>query len=108
LEGGLLELSVNMAEYFTEKLSSLPSIFPNIQDIRGLGLMIGMEFAQADGEPDAKTVAELKEKALEKGLILLVCGTEKNVIRFIPPLTVTKEELDKAFNIIKGSLEEIN
>ncbi|MGP7816449.1 aspartate aminotransferase family protein [Niallia sp. 01092] len=107
LESGLLEQSVKMAEYFTGKLSGLASTFTNIRDIRGLGLMIGMEFVQADGQPDAKTVAALKEKALEKGLILLTCGTEKNVIRFIPPLTVTKEEIDEAFSIIKGSLEEI-
>lgn len=107
LESGLLEKSVEMAEYFTEKLSNLTATYPNIRDIRGLGLMIGMEFVQADGKPDAQTVAELKEKALEKGLILLTCGTEKNVIRFIPPLTVAKEEIDEAFSIIKGSLEEI-
>ncbi|WP_141432583.1 aspartate aminotransferase family protein [Bacillus sp. 03113] len=108
LESGLLEKSVEMAEYFTEKLSGLSSTFTNIRDIRGLGLMIGMEFVQVDGKPDAKTVTALKDKALEKGLILLTCGTEKNVIRFIPPLTVTKEEIDEAFNIIKESLEEIN
>lgn len=108
LENGLLEQSVHMGEYFKKELSKLSAITTNIRDIRGLGLMIGMEFIDADGKPDKTTVAALKQKALEKGLILLTCGTDKNVIRFIPPLTVTEQEIDEALNIIKESLSELS
>jgi 4-aminobutyrate aminotransferase len=106
LEGGLLDNCVKMGEYFTQELNKLKAEYPPIKEIRGLGLMIGMEFLDDNGNPDAKTVSALKEKALEKGLILLVCGTDKNVIRFIPPTTVTKEEIDKAMAIIRESLSE--
>ncbi|WP_019123023.1 aspartate aminotransferase family protein [Brevibacillus massiliensis] len=107
LEGGLLENAVNMGAYFMEELRKLQANVPTIKDIRGLGLMIGVEFIAADGKPDAATVSALQKKALEKGLILLTCGTDKNVIRFIPPTTVTKAEIDEAMTIIKSSLAEL-
>lgn len=108
LEGGALENCNRMGAYFVEELHKLKADYPQIAEIRGLGLMIGMECLDQDGQPDAKTVSGLKEKALEKGLILLTCGTDKNVIRFIPPLTVSKEEIDQAVRIIRESLSELN
>ncbi|MCK1995364.1 aspartate aminotransferase family protein [Peribacillus muralis] len=107
LENGLLEESVEKAEYFVQQLSQLIPKYPFIKDIRGLGLMIGMEFLDRDGKPDAQTVELLRQKALGKGLILLSCGVDKNVIRFIPPLIITKDQIDEAMNIIQASLQEI-
>ena len=108
LQGGALENCKRMGAYFVEELQKLKEEYPQIAEIRGLGLMIGMECLDKDGKPDAKTVNGLKEKALEKGLILLTCGTDKNVIRFIPPTTVSKEEIDEAMRIIRESLAELN
>ncbi|MGE5700960.1 MAG: aspartate aminotransferase family protein [Clostridia bacterium] len=107
LEGGLLDNCNAMSAYFIEQLTKLKADYPQIAEIRGLGLMIGMECLDQDGKPDAKTVNGLKDKALEKGLMLLTCGTDKNVIRFIPPTTVTKEEIDQAMDIIRESLAEL-
>lgn len=107
LEGGLLDNAVKMGDYLVEELTKLQADYPQIKEIRGIGLMIGMECIGADGKPDVQTVNGLKAKALEKGLILLTCGTDKNVIRFIPPTTVTKEEIDEAMAIIKESLAEL-
>jgi len=106
LSGGLLDNAVKMGDYFVLELNKLKADCPQIREIRGLGLMIGMECTDADGKPDVQTVNGLKEKALEKGLILLTCGTDKNVIRFIPPTTVTKEEIDEAMAIIREALAE--
>jgi len=108
LQGGALENCKRMGDYFKQELQKLKEEYPQIAEIRGLGLMIGMECLDKDGKPDAKTVNGLKEKALEKGLILLTCGTDKNVIRFIPPTTVSKEEIDEAMRIIRESLAELN
>ncbi|MCM3082013.1 aspartate aminotransferase family protein [Brevibacillus invocatus] len=107
LEGGVLDNCNKMGAYFIEELSKLTRDYPQIADIRGLGLMIGLECLDKDGKPDSKTVSGLKDKAMEKGLILLTCGTDKNVIRFIPPATVTKEEIDEAMSIIRESLSEL-
>ncbi|MFD2616197.1 aspartate aminotransferase family protein [Terrilactibacillus laevilacticus] len=107
LQDGWLENAQNMGEYFIEQLKTCAVSYPSIRDIRGLGLMIGMEFITEEGKPDSKTVSNLQAKALEKGLLLLNCGVDKNVIRFIPPVIVTKADIDLAVSIINESLKEI-
>lgn len=107
LEGELITNSVKMGEYLKNRLEELQETYSQIGQVRGLGLMVGMELMNENGCPDAKTVEALKEQALEKGLILLTCGTDKNVLRFIPPLTVTKEEMDEAVGILSASLVSI-
>ncbi|SLL18008.1 aminotransferase [Mycobacteroides abscessus subsp. abscessus] len=107
LQGGLIGNASIMGDYFIEKLETLHTEFSRIVDIRGKGLMIGMEFFDEKGEPDKKIANILQEKALDKGLLLLVCGVDKNVIRFIPPTIVKKAEIDEAISIIRTSLEEV-
>lgn len=107
LEGGLLDNAVAMGHYFMDQLNGLKISFSAIKDIRGLGVMIGMELMTKDNEPDAHSITLLKDKALEKGLILLTCGTERNVIRFIPSTAVSKAEIDQAMAIIREALVEI-
>ena len=107
LENGLLDNAQAMGRYFLEQLQALKQAYPSIHDIRGVGLMIGMEFFSSDGQPDAQAVETLRKKALEKGLILLSCGVDKNVIRFIPPTTVSKAEIDEAIAIIRQALGEM-
>lgn len=107
LESGLLDNAIKMGQYFMDRLHELKQTYSDIKEVRGLGLMIGVEFLKEDGKPNVDAVTRLREKALEKGLILLSCGVDRNVIRFMPPTTVTKEEIDQAFDMIKNSLIEI-
>ncbi|AJY75420.1 aspartate aminotransferase family protein [Paenibacillus beijingensis] len=107
LENGLLDNANAMGRYLVAQLQQLQQQYPGIKDIRGLGLMIGMEMWTSDGQPDHDTITKLKDKALEKGVILLTCGTERNVIRFIPSTAVNKEEIDEAVAVIKEALAEI-
>ncbi|RYL94354.1 aminotransferase class III-fold pyridoxal phosphate-dependent enzyme [Sporolactobacillus sp. THM7-4] len=106
LEGGLIDNAVDVGAYFKRKLEELKEKHEEILEIRGLGLMIGAEFVDRKGKPDPALVASIREKALEKGLILLSCGVSKNVIRFIPPLVVNKDEIDQAMDIFTESVEE--
>lgn len=106
LEDGLIDHCVKMAGYFTNKLQALKEKYVEILDIRGLGLMIGMEFADKNGTPNPELTGLVKDKALEKGLILLSCGVDKNVIRFIPPLIVNEAQIDEAALIVGESLHE--
>ncbi|MDN5934055.1 MAG: aminotransferase class III-fold pyridoxal phosphate-dependent enzyme [Pseudonocardia sp.] len=68
---------------------------PGIADVRGLGLMVGNEFRTADGAPDAAAASRAHAAAAERGLLLLTCGPFGNVVRMIPPLIVTAEQIDE-------------
>jgi 4-aminobutyrate aminotransferase len=72
---------------------------PGIGDVRGLGLLVGPEFSTADGEPDTATAQAAQREAAQRGLLLLTCGAYMNVVRMIPPLVVTAEQVDEALGI---------
>ncbi|MFT8709704.1 MAG: aspartate aminotransferase family protein [Sporolactobacillus sp.] len=105
LEGGLVANANEVGAYFKEKLKEFALTHKEILEVRGLGLMIGVEFIDGDGKPDGELVAAVRANALERGLILLNCGVDHNVIRFIPPLIVTKAIIDDAFAIFADSVE---
>lgn len=107
-EDGALENCKKMGEYFREKLYDLQKKYPKlIGEVRGVGLMNAIEFVNEDMSPNAAAVATLRKKALDKNLLLLACGSDKNVIRFIPPLIVTSDIIDEAMMIIESILAEI-
>jgi 4-aminobutyrate aminotransferase len=105
LEEGLVANAAETGSYLKENLSKLPSAHPHIRDVRGLGLMIGVEFARDDGTPDAKLRDAVMAKCFEKGLLLLNCG--ESAIRFCPPLIVSREEVDIAVEIFDSVLAEL-
>jgi 4-aminobutyrate aminotransferase len=74
---------------------------PRIGDVRGLGLMIGTEFVKdrETREPDGETCETVIQRCADEGLLILSCGTEHNVIRWIPPIDVTAAEIDEALGI---------
>lgn len=101
-EEKLLDNCKKMGEYLKGRLKDLQNKYSeNIGDVRGIGLMIGMELM------DAQMALEIKNKVLEKDLLILLCGSEHNVIRFIPPLNVSKEEIDFSLNILESVFEDI-
>ena len=77
-------------------LSSVAAKHEQITDVRGLGLMIGNEFRDADGNPDGATAAAAQQEAAKRGLLLLTCGAWGQVVRFIPTLVVKSEDVDEA------------
>ncbi|WP_244834754.1 aspartate aminotransferase family protein [Clostridium sp. BJN0001] len=109
LNDGAIENAAKMGEYLNKKLMKLKEKYTFIGDVRGIGLMQALEFVKDRDtkEPDMELTVKIKEKALEKGLLLLTCGTYKNVIRFIAPTIVKKEEMDEALKIFEETLMEI-
>ncbi|GAA4771725.1 aspartate aminotransferase family protein [Citricoccus nitrophenolicus] len=77
-----------------------------IGDVRGLGLMVGSEFTTADGEPDPERARTALKVAADHGLLMLTCGAYMNVVRMIPPLVVTAEEIDEGLAIWSDVLAE--
>ncbi|MDR4506427.1 MAG: aspartate aminotransferase family protein [Candidatus Scalindua sp.] len=91
----LLDNATRMGKYAADRLSDFARELPCIADVRGIGLMIGIELTIP--APDAV------RKCMEAGL-LLNC-THENVIRFMPPITVQKEHIDEGLDILKSVLE---
>lgn len=85
LSENLVENSEKMGNYLVEKLTELASKHNSIQEIRGKGLMVGIQLA-------GENAVEIKNKCFEKGY--LVGSVGKNVIRILPPLIITKEDID--------------
>jgi 4-aminobutyrate aminotransferase len=96
----LLKNAENMGNYFLNELKNLQQKFPSIiSDVRGIGLMDAIEL-QTQKQRD-----HLQETALQKGLILLGCGYK--VLRLLPPLNVTKREIDMCLQILLGCLTKL-
>jgi 4-aminobutyrate aminotransferase len=87
-------------------LRKLQTEFPSIGDVRGLGLMVGVEFGKP-GAPDTTTAKAVDKAAFERGLMLLTCGTFDNVIRWIPPLVVKEEQIAEALRIFASALDRV-
>jgi 4-aminobutyrate aminotransferase len=93
-EEGLVENSRVRGLQLQSGLKAIQSRFPVIGNVRGLGLMQGIEFTAADGSPDAATAAAVQQATTEQDLLTLTCGPEGNVVRLIPALVVTESEIE--------------
>lgn len=105
-EEKLVENAETMGSYLKKQLMSLQEKYRAIGDIRGLGLMVGLEFVGPDGTTPAKELRDsLIQAAFQKGLLLLGAGA--NSIRLAPPLIVKEKEIDTAVGIIEDCLREL-
>lgn len=101
-------LVANAAERGTQLLEGAKAAaVDGIGDVRGLGLLVGSEFTAADGSPDSARAAKAQQTAASKGLLMLTCGAHMNVVRMIPPLVVTAEQVDEALGIWSEVLAEV-
>ena len=106
-EERLLENAEKMGAYAVERLTRMQQTYPVIKDVRGVGLMIGIEIQDvATGKPDGEAVMDLLNRSLEKGVLFYLCGNSGEVIRMIPPLTVTKEQIDEGLDQLEAALAE--
>ncbi|MFD7075453.1 4-aminobutyrate--2-oxoglutarate transaminase [Nocardioides sp. NPDC059952] len=89
------------------RLRDLQAGDARIGDVRGRGAMIAAEFVDpATGDPDGATAKAVAAYAHSQGVITLTCGTWGNVIRFLPPLSISDELLDEALDVLTTALEE--
>ena len=93
LDNGLDKNAKEVGDYFMKKLSELP----HVKEIRGMGLIVGVEF-------DFDGALEIKHGCMDRRLLVTAIG--KTIIRMIPPLIASKENCNKAFEILKASVEE--
>ena len=104
LEEGLLENAASMGAYLMERLREWPKRFPHVGDVRGLGLMIGIELVRekVGREPAGELRDEVVEAAFERGLLVL--GAGDSTIRLSPPLTISRDQCDCAIEILEECL----
>ncbi len=104
LEGGMIDNSREVGAYLEAGLNRLKDKYECIGDVRGLGMMLGVEFV--DNKESLKPAPELRDKieyaCYEAGLIVLGCGT--NSIRFSPPLILSRENVDVALEIFDNAI----
>lgn len=104
LEGGLVDNSRDVGAYLEAGLRRLQDKYECIGDVRGLGLMLGVEFVESrsTGKADAALRDRIEMECFNRGLIILGCGT--SVIRWSPPLILTKENADVALEIFDAAI----
>jgi 4-aminobutyrate aminotransferase/(S)-3-amino-2-methylpropionate transaminase len=99
-----LEAATRLGERVRSRLDDLATGHPEIGDVRGLGPMIAFELAERT--PDrAKAIVDA---AFDRGLLLLACGLYGNVIRLLPALTISDEELDEGLALLEESLAAVD
>ncbi|AET91605.1 4-aminobutyrate aminotransferase [Burkholderia sp. YI23] len=106
-EEALCERAVVLGDKLKAKLESLRRDVPQIADVRGPGAMIAVEFCTpGSNDADAAFAKLVQTRALERGLLLLVCGVYSNVVRFLFPLTIQDQVFDEALGILEEVLME--
>jgi len=98
-EEKLVENAAEQGARLQEGLRRVAATQPAVGDVRGLGLMCASEFTDASGAPDPGAAARVQAEAVGRGLLLLTCGALGNVVRMIPALVVTAEQVDEALGI---------
>jgi 4-aminobutyrate aminotransferase len=96
--------AASTGEYFIARLREFARDYPCIGEVRGRGLMIGVELVDKEGAPAAKLCDALITRAFHNGLILLSCGL--STLRFMPPLCVTASEIDEAMALLRVAFDE--
>jgi 4-aminobutyrate aminotransferase len=103
----LAENAERMGKYLKERLNGLKEKYRIIGEVRGLGLILGMEIVKTKKEPAPDVVAEVFESTKEKGLLIGKGGLYGNVIRITPPLTIEKDEIDRAIQILDQAFKKV-
>lgn len=106
-EEGLVANSAERGAELKEALEKVAVRFPEITDVRGLGLMIANEFRDAEGNPDGDTAVAVRAEAVKRGLVLLGCGPWGEAVRFIPALVVNSQQVQEAASIWSDSVEAV-
>lgn len=106
-EEKLVENSAERGQQLRLALEAVAARHKQITDVRGLGLMLGNEFRDADGNPDGTTASAVQQEAAKRGLLLLTCGAWSQVVRFIPALVVKADQVDEAAAIWEAAVAAV-
>jgi 4-aminobutyrate aminotransferase len=101
------ERARDLGQRLRARLDGIAGRHDCVGEVRGLGPMLAMEIVRPGGsEPAPEIVSVATSAARERGLMLLACGLYGNVLRLLPPLTISEEELEEGLGILEASLEQ--
>lgn len=100
-EQKLLANAAKLGSYLVSELKKLQKKYPAIKDVRGLGLMIGVDFG---ANPPVKSIMN---QCLKQGVLMIPTGADGTVMRLIPPLNVTRAQVDQALRAFAAALENV-
>jgi 4-aminobutyrate aminotransferase/(S)-3-amino-2-methylpropionate transaminase len=109
-EEQLCERATRVGENMVSRLSTLQAMFPHkIGDVRNLGAMIAIELVHEGdaNQPDPELTQAVVDEAARNGLILLSCGIRGNVIRLLPPLTITDELIGESMDLLEKTFDRL-
>ena len=102
----LIEKSSQKGEYLKAQLLILLKKYDILKEVRGLGLMLGLEFNSYEELSSTEVYKRVREILLKNKVLVATCGLENNVLRFIPPLNITKKQIDEVIKILNKSILE--
>jgi 4-aminobutyrate aminotransferase len=102
----LMENAHEQGEYLLARLRELQVVSPIVGDVRGVGLMLAVEFVKPGPQraPHPAAVRRILDRALAGGLLLYPCGRWAQTIRLIPPLTITRQQADEGLAIFRAAV----
>ena len=104
VEDGYMQNAAEVGEYTLDALEEIKVRHPSIGDVRGLGLMLGVEFVKSreTKEPSKELLLQLIEEAFKRGLLLM--GAGRSTLRFCPALNITREQIDEGLGVFEEAL----
>jgi 4-aminobutyrate aminotransferase len=108
-EQGLVANAAARGEELLAALREVMAEDPRIGDVRGRGLMVGAELVKdrITRDPDGETCEAILQACADLGLLVLNCGTHHNVVRFLPPIDVTSEEITRGVDMFRSALRSL-
>jgi 4-aminobutyrate aminotransferase / (S)-3-amino-2-methylpropionate transaminase / 5-aminovalerate transaminase len=105
-QDGLVEAARHIGDILLPRLTEAQAADPRIGDVRGRGAMVAMEFVDPKTQdPDAGLTSRVAKACHAAGVIVLTCGTYGNVIRFLPPLTISDALLNEGLDVLLDALK---
>lgn len=105
-EEKLAERAQKMGDRFVKRLREFARGKSHIGEIRGRGLMIGIEFNDKDGKPSKDWADKVAKRCFENKMLVLTCGQDGQVIRLIPPLNISDAEAEEALSILENAMTD--
>ena len=104
----LIDRAQQIERLMKDRLGRLQADDDRIGDVRGRGAMIALELVKSGGaEPDAELAKKLAAGCHAAGVIVLTCGTYGNILRFLPPLTISDDLLNEGLDVLALILADL-
>jgi 4-aminobutyrate aminotransferase / (S)-3-amino-2-methylpropionate transaminase / 5-aminovalerate transaminase len=104
VEDGLVERAGEVGRILADRLEGIRARDPRVGDVRGRGAMMAVELVEPGTDtPDPAGAKAVATEAHRNGVVVLTCGTYGNVLRFLPPLAISDEQLHEAFDVLDAA-----